>query len=175
MSFITQDAIGKMIYIIRGQKVMIDSDLANLYEVPTKRLNEQVKRNFHRFPHDFMFQLTNAEFESLRSQFATSKQGRGGRRHIPLAFTEHGIAMLSSVLNSDRAIEVNISIIRTFVNLRQLIAGHQSLNEKIRELEVGSNKIFKVVFERLDSLEDKIKPHLPDERKKIGLQANKKT
>jgi len=97
----------KMIHEIRGQKVMLDGDLAQLYEVPTHRLNEAVKRNSKRFPHDFMFQLTDDEWESLRSQFAISKNSRGGRRFAPYAFTEHGVSMLSTVLNSERAIEIN--------------------------------------------------------------------
>ena len=113
--------IERRIYLIRGHKVMLDVDLAGLYQVPTKRLNEQVRRNLKRFPEDFMFQLMNAEAEALRSQIATSKPGRGGRRYLPYAFTERGVAMLSSVLNSERAIEVNIAIMRVFVKLRQML------------------------------------------------------
>jgi hypothetical protein len=103
---------------------MIDVDLADLYEVATKRLNEQVRRNRERFPKDFMFRLTKTEAEALRSQFATSNTGRGGRRYLPFAFTEQGVAMLSSVLNSERAIEVNLAIMRAFVKLRQLLPPH---------------------------------------------------
>ncbi len=106
--------IERRIYLIRGQKVMIDEDLAELYGVPTKRLNEQVSRNSKRFPEDFMFRLTNDEAENLRSQFATSRSKHGGRRTLPYVFTEQGVAMLSSVLNSERAIEVNIAIMRAF-------------------------------------------------------------
>jgi len=113
MSAFTPKTVESMIYIIRGQKVMIDSDLAELYEVETKNFNKAVKRNIVRFPSDFMFQLNKEEYESLRFQIGTSKnKGRGGRRYLPFVFTEHGIAMLSSILNSDRAIKVNISIIR---------------------------------------------------------------
>src|ERR1700674_173085 len=112
--------IERRIYLIRAQKVMIDTDLAQLYGVPTYRLNEAVKRNRKRFPADFMFQLNNKETESLTSQFAISKKGRGGRRTVPYAFTEQGVAMLSSVLNSERAIKVNIVIMRAFVQLRQM-------------------------------------------------------
>ena len=106
--------IERRIYLIRGQKVMIDEDLAELYGVPTKQLNQQVSRNKRRFPSDFVFRLTKEEAEALRSQIATSKRGRGGRRYLPFVFTEQGVAMLSGVLNSDQAIEVNVAIIRAF-------------------------------------------------------------
>lgn len=122
--------IERRIYLIRGHKVMIDVDLAELYGVPTHRLNEQVKRNRKRFPKDFMFQLTKDEAESLRSQTAISKVGRGGRRSLPYVFTEQGVAMLSSVLNSERAIEVNITIMRAFVKLRQMLESNDELNRK---------------------------------------------
>src|SRR5260370_28001097 len=112
--------IERRIYLIRGQKVMLDSDLAELYQVLTKNLNLAVRRNQHRFPEDFMFQLTKEETESLRLQFATPNEGRGGRRYLPYAFTELGVAMLSSVLNSERAVQMNILIIRAFVKLREL-------------------------------------------------------
>jgi hypothetical protein len=119
-----------VILLIRGQKVMLDSDLAELYGVLTYRLNEKVKRNLKRFPPDFMFQLSSKEFQALRSHFAMSKRGRGGRRYPPYAFTEQGVAMLSSVLNSERAIEVNILIMRTFVKLREMISTHKELANK---------------------------------------------
>ena len=122
--------IESKIYLIRGEKVMLDYDLAELYQVPTKRLKEQVKRNQSRFPSDFMFQLTENEGEFLKSQFATSKPRRGGNRVLPVAFTEHGIAMLSSVLNSERAIEVNIAVIRSFIRLRQVLNSNQGLGSK---------------------------------------------
>lgn len=111
-----------MIYVLRGHRVMLDSELATLYEVTTKRLNEQVARNPERFPPDFAFQLTEEEFTSLRSQIATSNAGRGGRRYRPFVFTEHGIAMLSSVLRSETAIRINIEIMRAFIRLRRLLA-----------------------------------------------------
>jgi phage regulator Rha-like protein len=129
------ERIEKQIFLIRGQKVMLDSHLALLYGVSTKRLNEQVRRNISRFPDDFMFQLTQAEYELLRSQIATSKYGSGGRRYLPLAFTEQGVAMLSTVLNSERAIQVNIAIMRAFVKLRQILATHKDLVHKLEELE----------------------------------------
>ncbi|MCG3206225.1 MAG: hypothetical protein KCHDKBKB_02958 [Elusimicrobia bacterium] len=127
------DYLQRRIFMIRGQKVMIDEDLAALYGVQTKRLNEQVRRNKSRFPSDFMFQLTATESKSLRSQIATSN--RGGRRYHPLAFTEQGVAMLSTVLNSERAIQTNIAIMRAFTRLREMVATHRRLAHKLRLLE----------------------------------------
>ena len=123
-----------MIYEIRGQKVMLDSDLAALYGVEPKVMNQAVKRNTGRFPSDFMFQLTNDEWKSLRSQFVTSNNNRGGRRYAPYVFTEQGVSMLSSVINSERAIEVNINIMRTFVKLRHYVLSKSDTNEQIAEL-----------------------------------------
>jgi len=130
---IPQETIESKILLIREKKVMLDRDLAKLYGVPTKSLNLAVKRNKNRFPEDFMFQLTKDETESLRFQFETSK--RGGRRYLPYVFTEHGILMLSSVLNSERAIEVNIAIMRVFVKLKQIMPIHRELLNKVKELE----------------------------------------
>ena len=161
--------IENMIYVIRGQRVMLDSDLASLYGVETKALNRQVIRNKIRFPADFMFRLTQEEYELLRCQIGTSKEGRGGRRYLPLVFTEGGVAMLSSVLASIEAARVNISIIRTFIRLRSLLAMENSLSERVTKLELGTNKLFKVVFERLDSVEES-SPSLKPNRKKIGLK-----
>lgn len=162
--------IERRIYLIRGHKVMMDVDLAELYQVPTHRLNEQVKRNRKRFPADFMFQLTKEEAESLRSQFAISKPGRGGRRSLPYAFTEQGVAMLSSVLNSEQAIEVNISIMRAFVKLRQMLESNEDLNRKfaavIRKLSTH-DKYFKIVFDELRRLTEQPTPA----RKQIGFKA----
>jgi ORF6N domain len=131
---------------------MLDADLAVLYGVSTKRLNEQVRRNRSRFPDDFMFQLTTEEVRSLRSQFATSKQGRGGRRYAPLVFTEQGIAMLSTVLNSERAIQVNIEIMRAFVRLRRMLASNEDLSRKLAALEKKYDSQFRVVFEAIREL-----------------------
>ena len=165
--------IERRIYLIRGQKVMIDVDLAELYGVPTKRLNERVRRNSQRFPEDFMFQLTKSEAESLRSQFATSKTGRGGRRTSPYVFTEQGVAMLSTVLNSEQAIEVNIMIMRAFVKLRQMLESNEELNRKfaavIRKLSTH-DKYFKVVFDELKKLTERPTPP----RKQIGFKSGKK-
>jgi hypothetical protein len=144
--FVPRENIEQKIYLIRGQKVMLDSDLAHLYGVATFNLNKAVKRNMFRFPEDFMFQLSAAEFDSLRFHFGISKIGRGGRRYIPYVFTEQGIAMLSSVLKSDRAVLVNIQIIRTFVKLRQLLSTHKDLAAKREELEKKYDAQFQIVF-----------------------------
>lgn len=135
---IPRELIERRIYVIRSQKIMLDSDLAELYQVETFRLNEAVKRNMDRFPADFMFQLTREETDGLTSQTAMSKtEGRGGRRTLPYAFTEHGVAMLSSVLNSKRAVQMNILIIRAFVRLRAVLANHKALAAKVEKLETG--------------------------------------
>ena len=146
------ERIEQIILLIRGQKVMLDADLAALYRVSTKRLNEQVKRNRHRFPEDFMFQLTSAEARALRSQFATSNGGRGGRRTRPYAFTEHGAVMLASVLNSRVAVQASVQVVRTFVRLRRLLAGHAALARKLDALEKRYDAQFKVVFDAIRQL-----------------------
>jgi hypothetical protein len=129
------ESISLSIAALRGQRVILDSDLAGLYGVETKRFNEQVKRNAARFPADFMFQLTAAEFESLRSQFATSNAGRGGRRYLPHAFTEHGAMMAAMVLNSPRAVEVSVYVVRAFVRLREAAVLHKDLADRLTSLE----------------------------------------
>ncbi len=146
------EKIEKAIYLIRGEKVMLDRDLAGLYEVETKALNRAVKRNLQRFPSDFMFQLTEDEADLLRCQIGTSKKGRGGRRYFPYVFTEQGVAMLSSVLNSERAVIVNIEMMRAFVKLRQLLASNTELSRQLAELESKYDKQFKVVFEAIRQL-----------------------
>lgn len=168
MESITPAKIEKMIYVIRGQKVMIDSDLAKLYGVDTGALNRQVKRNQERFPNDFMFQLTKKEIEQLRESDQFFKNAIRGRKYQPFVFTEYGIAALSGVINSKIAIRVNNSIIRTFVRMRQLLSHDQSLLEKLNQLERGTDHLFRIVFERLDSL-DAETPLLPQKRKRIGL------
>lgn len=162
------DEIQNIIYLIRGHKVMLDSDLAKLYGVETKRLNEQVRRNLKRFPEDFMFKLTVEEFEALRSQIATSKDGKGGRRYQPFVFTENGVAMLSTVLNSEVAIEVNIAIMRVFTKLRSFYALEERMDRKVDRLEENVTQVFKVVFERLDNLDEVAINQ--KKRKKIGLK-----
>lgn len=163
------DQIQNMIYVIRGQKVMLDSDLAKLYGVETRRLNEQVRRNLDRFPEDFLFQLTSEEYEFLKSQIATSKAGRGGKQKQPLVFTENGVAMLSSVLTSKQAVQVNIAIMRIFTKLRSFLLLEKENTKRIDSIERGTNQLFKIVFERLDNLEEKLPSHDKD-RKKIGLK-----
>jgi phage regulator Rha-like protein len=128
-------SIARTIVILRGQKVLLDADLALLYGVPTKRLNEQVRRNANRFPADFMFQLTDHEVIALRSQIATSKPRRGGRRYLPYAFTEHGAIMAATILNTPRAIEVSVYVVRAFVQLREVLATHKQLAERLDVLE----------------------------------------
>ncbi|MBU0686298.1 MAG: ORF6N domain-containing protein [Candidatus Margulisbacteria bacterium] len=164
------EVIENRIYLIQGQKVMLDADLAELYGVKTKSLNKAVKRNFKRFPKDFMFQLNGKEARNLRFHFGTSK--RGGRRYLPYVFTEQGIAMLSSVLNSDRSIYVNIIIMRTFVRLRQVIASNKKIAQKLKELENKFEKRYHkhdkeigLIFETIEKL---LNPpnHKP---KKIGF------
>ncbi len=150
VSIIPVERIRRCIYLIRKQKVMLDKDLAALYGVTTKRLNEQVHRNMDRFPNDFMFQLTDDETKNLRSQIATSKKGSGGRRYNPYAFTEQGVAMLSSVLRSKRAVEVNIAIMRTFVKLREILADNALLRRKIESMERKYDEQFQQVFTVLE-------------------------
>jgi hypothetical protein len=169
MSDVSLSKIENMIYVIRGQKVMLDSDLADLYEVETKQLNRQVRRNILRFPEDFMFQLTQDEFREIQKIKCTIDQ-YGGQRKSPYAFTENGVAMLSSVLNSDKAVLINISIIRIFTKLRSFLILEKGLSERMNKLESGTNKIFKLVFERLDAIENTVDSKLPSSKKKIGLK-----
>lgn len=154
------------IYLIRGQKVMLDSDLAMLYGVETKYLNKAVKRNLARFPVDFMFQLTEDEGNFLRFQSGTSKIGRGGRQYYPYAFTQEGIAMLSGILNSAQAIEANIAIKRAFVGLRALAASHRVIGEKLSKLEQKYDHQFKSVF---DAIREIMSTHSVPRKRIIGL------
>jgi len=149
---IPAERIERAIYLIRGQKVMLDRDLAALYGVETKRLKEAVRRNIERFPADFMFVLSGEEFSNWRSHFATSNSDRMGLRHAPMAFTEQGVAMLSSVVNSRSAIEVNIAIMRTFVKLRRMLESHARLAKKLAGLEARYDERFRVMFEVLNDL-----------------------
>lgn len=162
------EQIKDMIYFIRGQRVMLDSDLAKLYGVETKVLNQAIKRNSRRFSEDFMFQITSVEHDSLRSQIVTSNEGRGGRRYQPLVFTENGVAMLSSILKSETAIDVNIAIMRIFTKLRSFLVLEKELVGKIENLEKDTAEVFKLVFEKLDSLDEQFPSHKTD-RAKIGL------
>jgi len=150
MALIPAESIENKILLIRGAKIMIDRDLAKLYKVPTGRLNEQVKRNIRRFPGDFMFQLTRKEFKIWKSQFAISSWG--GTRKLPYVFTEQGVAMLSSVLHSERAVQVNIAIMRAFVKLREMLLTHAELRHKIESMERKYDQQFKVVFDAIRKL-----------------------
>ena len=159
----------KRIVKVRGHKVMLDADLAALYGVPAKVLNQAVKRNRERFPPDFMFQLTAEEHSALTSQNVTLKRGRGRhRKYLPYAFTEQGVAMLSSVLRSKRAIQVNVEIMRAFVRLRRLLASHKDLARKIEELEKKYDTQFKAVF---DAIRELMRPPEP-RRRAIGFYAD---
>lgn len=162
--------IQNKIHEIRNQKVMLDNDLAELYEVETKVLNQAVKRNLGRFPIDFMFQLTKDEWETLKSQFVTSKiEQRGGKQKLPYVFTEQGVAMLSGILKSQKAVDVNIAIMRTFVFIRQYALTHKDLTDKLNELEKKYNKQFKDVYEAINYLMTKDKANeKQNKRTKIG-------
>jgi len=163
------EVIISKIYFIRGQKVMLDSDLAELYGVETRRLNEQVKRNISRFPEDFMFQLSEIEYENLKSQFATSSWG--GRRKPPNVFTEHGVLMLSSVLNSDKAIKVNIQIMRIFTKIREMLTDNLSIKLEIEEIKkklANQDKNIELVFNYLDELIEK--QEIPKPVRQIGYK-----
>jgi hypothetical protein len=171
------ETVERKIHLIRGQKVMLDSDLAELYEVETRVLNQAVRRNLSRFPEDFMFQLTEAEAQNLRSHIVTSNRKHGGRRYLPYVFTEQGVAMLSSVLRSERAVQVNIAIMRAFVKLRELMNTHAELAQKIEAMERqygAHDKQIGLIFELIKRL---LQP--PDSgplppRKPIGFRPAKK-
>ena len=168
-SVVPIESIARKIIFLRGEKVLLDSDLAELYDVETGALNRAVKRNADRFPEDFMFQITGEEAELLRCQTGISKPGRGGRRYLPYAFTEQGVAMLSSVLNSKRAIEVNIAIMRAFVHLRKVIASHDKLSKKLAELEQhleDHDESIEAIFEAIRQLMTPPKKS----RKRIGFE-----
>src|SRR5579863_10687835 len=164
------DRIEHKIHFLRAQKVMLSFDLAPLYAVPVRALVQAVKRNASRFPADFMFQLSYAEFKILKSQSVTSSWG-GARRSRPYAFTEQGVAMLSSVLRSERAVQVNIAIMRAFVRLRTLMATHEDLRRKIEQMEKKYDKQFAVVFEALRQLMEPPKT----KRRSIGFETSDKT
>lgn len=164
------ELIASKIYLMRSVKVMLDRDLAELYGVETKVLKQAVRRNIDRFPADFMFEMTKTEFEDWRSQFVTSKSDKMGLRYKPMAFTEQGVAMLSSVLRSKRAIHVNIQIVRAFTQLRQMLSTHEDLKRKIESMEKKYDQQFQIVFEAIKQLlETDEKP-----KKKIGFTVKEK-
>jgi phage regulator Rha-like protein len=146
------ERIARSILVLRGHKVMLDSDLAELYGVETKMLNRAVKRNLKRFPPDFMFQLNSQELHNLRFHFGTSKESPGGRRYLPYVFTEQGVAMLSSVLRSERAVQINVLIMRAFVKLRELLATNKDLSEKLAAIEQKYDEKFRIVFLAIEQL-----------------------
>jgi hypothetical protein len=167
--------VESLIRIVRGQKVLLDTDLAALYQVATRTLNQAVRRNPDRFPEDFMFQLSIEETDSLRSQIVISNSGSGGRRYLPYVFTEHGVVMLSSVLRSRRAVQMNIFVARAFVRMRELIAGNKTLAARIQKLERGhatAASMIEVLVEDIDLLAGEVKrmkavPSLP--KRRIGF------
>ncbi len=172
VSIIQGSTVSSRIYLIRAKRVLLDSDLAELYGVLTKNLNKAVQRNLDRFPQEFMFQLSPEEVESLRFQIGTSKKGRGGRRYLPYAFTQEGIAMLSSVLNSPRAVQANILIMRAFIKLREMVATNELVRQKIEELErkyQSHDKQFTAVFEALREL---LEPPKVPKKKAIGFHSD---
>ena len=163
------EIIERKIHLIRGCKIMLDNDLADLYGVPTKVLNQAIRRNLDRFPADFMFRLTSEELENcLRSQIVTSNVGRGGRRYPPFAFTEHGVAMLSSVLTSKRAVALNILIIRAFVRLREYLATHQDLARKLEDVERTQQEHGAHIQQIYDCIDRLVEPSGPSKRR-IGF------
>jgi hypothetical protein len=162
--------VASKILILRNQKVILDAELAELYGVPIKRLNEQVKRNRERFPKDFLFTLTRAEYENLRSQNATSSSEHGGRRYLPHAFTEHGAIMAATVLNSKRAVEMSIFVVRAFVQMRQALAANQHVASKLTELESRLDGHDEQIQELIEAIRELIAP-LPANDRRIGFEA----
>jgi phage regulator Rha-like protein len=167
------ERIQQAILLIRGKRVMLDADLAQLYGVSTKRLNEQVKRNRDRFPEDFMFQLNPTEVNNLRSHFATSKRGRGGRRYAPYAFTEHGAIMLAAVLSTPRAMQVSVLVVRAFVRLREILTTHKALAHKLAELESKIETHDEAIRSLVSAIRQLMAPPAAGQ-KKIGFQLREK-
>ena len=168
------DRIESRILVVRGQKVMLDADLAELYGVSTGRFNEQVRRNRDRFPGDFMFQLTNQEVERLRSQFAisigeTRESGRGGRRYLPLAFTEHGAIMAATILNTPQATEISVFVVRAFVRLRVMVAANKELANKLDELERRVSHHDEAITSIVKAIRELATPPEPKSRRRIGF------
>ncbi|MBN2095996.1 ORF6N domain-containing protein [Candidatus Peregrinibacteria bacterium] len=171
-SIIPSKYVERSIYIIRGQKVILDQDLAALYGVETKALNQAVQRNTNRFPEDFAFRLAKDEWNSLRSQFVTSNVGRGGRRYLPLVFTEHGVVMAANVLKSKRAISVSIDVVRTFIKLRETLASHKELIKELGELKEfvlknshQTSREFRRIWQTIEKLTNK-----PKNQRSIGFK-----
>lgn len=170
-SAIVVEALSHQIYVIRGQKIMLDADLAELYGVTTKRFNEQVKRNLDRFPPDFMFQLDDEEHAALRSQIATSNIGRGGRRYPPYAFTEHGAIMAATVLNSAKAIEMSVFVVRAFIQLREMLSTHKELAGKLDALERTVSTHDQAIAGLINAIRELMRPSSTQNRP-IGFTAD---
>jgi hypothetical protein len=162
-------AVESRILLLRHQRVILDADIAELYGVPVKVLNQQIKRNQKRFPADFVFQLTAKEYEALRSQIVTSKETRGGRRYLPYAFTEHGAIMAATVLNSERAVEMSVFVVRAFVRLREMLANNRKLAGKIDELEDRLDSHDSTIQDLIEAIKELMMPQDPP-RKRIGFQ-----
>ncbi|MGD1047207.1 MAG: ORF6N domain-containing protein [Candidatus Krumholzibacteriaceae bacterium] len=171
-SIVPTERIEQTILLIRGEKVILDVDLAALYGVTTKRLNEQVRRNRDRFPGDFSFHLTNKEVTALRSHFATSNGPRGGRRYLPIAFTEHGAIMAASVLNTPRAVEMSVFVVRTFVRLRAFLATHKELAEKLAELERRLSTHDEQIVAIIDAIKRLMASPAPSDQRRIGFKSD---
>ena len=166
--------VASKILVLRNQKVILDADLAELYRVPVKRLNEQLKRNPRRFPPDFLFTLTRAEYKNLRSQNATSSSSHGGRRYLPRAFTEHGAIMAATVLNSKRAIEMSIFVVRAFVQMRQALVVNQHVVSKLAELEARLDGHDTEIGDLVDAIQELLTP-LPASSRRIGFELPSQT
>ena len=173
LEIVATPSIERRIFVVRERQVMFDEDLADLYGVETKRLIQQVKRNLKRFPEDFMFQLSKVEADALRSQFATSNDGRGGRRYAPYVFTEQGVAMLSGVLRSDRAIAVNIEIMRAFVELRRVAGSFEALQERLEQMELDIGARLSEHDEQLHQIFEALRQLIappPHEKRPVGFR-----
>ena len=157
------------IQLIRGQKVILDADLAALYGVPVRQLNQQIKRNFDRFPNDFLFRLSRSEYENLRSQFVISSSSYGGRRYLPYAFTEHGAIMAATVLNSERAVEMSIFVVRAFVRMREALTSNQKIVSKLGELERRLESHDSDIQQLIEAIRELMTPPEPN-RRKIGFE-----
>jgi hypothetical protein len=163
------DRVGNLIYLIRGKKVILDSDLADLYGVETRRLNEQVRRNIAKFPEDFMFQLNQTEFENLISQNATSRTNWGGRRKLPFAFTEHGTIMAANVLNSDLAVQMSVLVVRAFVKMREMLEAHTEILYKLQDIESKLLSHDDLLQYLLAAVDEMMNPAPPENPRKIGF------
>lgn len=169
VAIILAKRVGSKILILRNQRVILDTDLAELYGVPVKHLNQQVKRNAHRFPADFLFTLTKSEHESLRSQFVTSNHARGGRRYFPHAFTEHGAIMAATVLNSKRAIEMSIFVVRAFAQMRHALIANEQVISKLAELEARLESHDEEIQDVVEAIRELMAP-LPPNKRRIGFE-----